>query len=214
MTAEEFNAKEQAAGRLTQAMLDAAAARGGIVAVQRAYGLAADGLAGARTQSVLAALAAGKTPIPTGNSGVDAVYGKFSYTEGSNGRINISPTWVAENIVTVKLHTGKSVRLHKLVAQEFAVLFEAACKASGYTPASVQTFVPRHTLWNPSKSLSLHSWGIAIDFDPSSNPMGGKNSKLRTPTGQAFVKVFTDAGWTWGGAWKMKDDMHFQRAYP
>jgi len=27
------------------------------------------------------------------------------------------------------------------------------------------------------------------------------------------VQVFRDAGWTWGGDWKMKDDMHFQRAY-
>jgi hypothetical protein len=27
-----------------------------------------------------------------------------------------------------------------------------------------------------------------------------------------FVDVFRRAGWTWGGDWKMRDDMHFQRA--
>jgi hypothetical protein len=215
MTPDEFNAQEIAAGKLTQAMVDAATATGGIVAVQKRYGLTADGLAGAKTQTVLAALVAGKTPIPHGTAGVKAVYGDFAYTEGDNGRINIDQAWVYLNIVWQKLHTGQSVRLHAMVASEFAVLFAKACKASSYTPASVQTFVPRHTLWDPTKSLSLHSWGIAIDFSPSENTMGGtdgKGGQSKMRQNLSFVKAFTDAGWTWGGSWKMRDDMHFQRA--
>ena len=213
MNADQYNAAEQAAGRLTTAMLDAAARSGGIVAVQRKCGLTPDGKAGPKTQAVLGALAAGQTPIPTGRTGVCGVYGLFAYTEGSGGRVQIEAKWANENIIQTRLHTGKSVQFHRAAAAEFAKLFEAACKTSGYTPASVQTFVPRHTLWNPAKPLSLHSWGIAVDFDPALNPMGGKNSKLRTPEGQAFVQVFTGAGWTWGGGWTMRDDMHFQRAY-
>lgn len=214
MTPDQYNAAEQAAGRLTPAMLAAAAAAGGIVAVQRKCGLVPDGLAGPRTQRVLSQLALGYAPIPTGRGGVEGVYGKFAYTEAEGGRIKIDAQWVRDNIVGVRLHTGKSVQFHRLAAGDFARLFEAACKTSGYTPVSVQTWVARHTLWDPAKSLSLHSWGIAADFDPSDNPMGGKNSKLRTPQGQLFVQVFTDAGWTWGGSWAMRDDMHFQRAYP
>lgn len=212
-SAELYNASEQAAGRLTPAMLDAADTKGGIVAVQQWCGLTADGKAGPKTQAVLAALAAGKTPIPTGRSGIEGVYGKFLWTEGQGGRIQIESKWANENIFSIRLHTGRSVQLHRAVSTEFAVIFQQACYDSGYTPASVQTFVPRHTLWNPAKPLSLHSWGIAVDFDPASNPMGGKNSRLRTPQGQIFVKTFKDAGWTWGGDWNMKDDMHFQRAY-
>lgn len=213
MNADQYNAAEQAAGRLTPAMLDAAAAAGGIIEVQRKCGLTADGKAGPNTQRVLAALVAGQTPIPTGRTGVAGVYGQFAYTEGVGGRISIDPQWVRDNIVSVRLHTGKSVQFHKLAADDFAATFKLACAASGYTPASVQTWVPRHTLWNPAKSLSLHSWGVAVDFDPSRNPMGGTGSYLRTPQGQLFVQAFTAAGWTWGGAWKMRDDMHFQRAY-
>jgi hypothetical protein len=212
-SAETYHAKEIAAGRLTAAMLSMAERHGGVSAVQSHYGLTADGLAGAKTQQILAALVAGKTPIPYGRNGVLGAYGDFRWREGKGGRIDIDDAWEAAHIAAYRLHTGRTVMLHRAVGEEFVALFRAACQASGYTPASVQTHVPRHTLWDPAKPLSLHSWGIAVDFDPTSNPMGGKGSKLRTPAGALFVQVFRDAGWTWGGDWKMKDDMHFQRAY-
>lgn len=224
MTADEFNARELAAGRLTPAMVAVANEAGGIIAFQLAHGLEADGKAGGRTQAMLAAqlVAAGANmalsaaaPIPKGQKATEEVYGRFCWQELDGGRIAIEPKWVAANICEVRLHTGRTVRLHRLVAAEFARLYQDACKASGYTPTSVQTFVPRHTLWHPAKSLSLHSWGIAIDFSPAENTMGGTDgkggpSKLRQHP--AFVEVFRSAGWTWGGDWKMKDDMHFQRA--
>jgi hypothetical protein len=54
-------------------------------------------------------------------------------------------------------------------------------------------------------SMSLHSWGIAIDVNAAWNGLG-KEPTL-TPE---FVKCFTDAGFDWGGTWKRKDGMHFQ----
>lgn len=54
-------------------------------------------------------------------------------------------------------------------------------------------------------SMSLHSWGVAIDVNAAWNGLG------RTPTLSAgFVKCFTDAGFDWGGTWTRKDGMHFQ----
>lgn len=54
-------------------------------------------------------------------------------------------------------------------------------------------------------SMSLHSWGVAIDVNAAWNGLG------RTPTLSAgFVKCFTDAGFDWGGTWRRKDGMHFQ----
>lgn len=56
-------------------------------------------------------------------------------------------------------------------------------------------------------SLSLHSWGLAIDVNAAWNGLG------KEPTLSAgFVKCFTDAGFHWGGTWKRKDGMHFQLA--
>lgn len=54
-------------------------------------------------------------------------------------------------------------------------------------------------------SMSLHSWGIAVDVNAAWNGLG------KEPTLSAgFVKCFTDAGFDWGGTWRRKDGMHFQ----
>lgn len=56
-------------------------------------------------------------------------------------------------------------------------------------------------------SMSLHSWGIAIDVDAAWNGLG--KEPVLSPV---VVKCFTDAGFEWGGTWKRKDGMHFQLA--
>lgn len=58
-----------------------------------------------------------------------------------------------------------------------------------------------------SKSMSLHSWGIAVDLNAFEN---GLNQMPKLSPG--FVKCFTDAGFDWGGYWQRKDGMHFQLA--
>jgi len=185
---------------------------GSVKAFQQKAGLKPDGAFGPRTKRNFELVQAGKAPIPEGRARVSTIYGKFSFTRVPDSRnIVLKGDWAAKNIAWFKLHTGQSRQFHKDVGAEFVDVFRRACEAAGETPKSVQTFVPRYT--NGLKKLSLHSWGIAVDFDPEENPMGGRGSWMRTEAGQRFVKVFEDAGWTWGGRWKMKDDMHFQRAY-
>jgi len=54
-------------------------------------------------------------------------------------------------------------------------------------------------------SMSLHSWGIAVDLNAAWNQLN------MTPTlSPGFVICFTDAGFDWGGTWHRKDGMHFQ----
>jgi hypothetical protein len=57
------------------------------------------------------------------------------------------------------------------------------------------------------QSMSLHSWGLAIDVNAAWNGLG-KEPQLSP----AFVKCFTDAGFDWGGTFKRKDGMHFELA--
>jgi len=54
-------------------------------------------------------------------------------------------------------------------------------------------------------ALSRHSWGIAIDFNPSSNGFGAE------PTlSAAFGQVIRDWGFAWGAGWRVPDAMHFE----
>lgn len=58
-----------------------------------------------------------------------------------------------------------------------------------------------------NESLSVHSWGLAIDINAAWNALG------QIPTmSKELVACFTDAGFVWGGVWKTPDGMHFQLA--
>ena len=54
-------------------------------------------------------------------------------------------------------------------------------------------------------SMSLHSWGIAIDVNAAWNGLN-KEPQLS----KEFVNCFTTAGFEWGGLWERSDGMHFQ----
>jgi hypothetical protein len=56
-------------------------------------------------------------------------------------------------------------------------------------------------------TMSLHSWGVAVDMNAYANCFGCK-PKLTAK----FVKCFIDAGFDWGGTWSKPDGMHFQLA--
>lgn len=56
-----------------------------------------------------------------------------------------------------------------------------------------------------SRSYSLHSWGIAVDINAFENPIGAKPK-----ISHSLVKCFEEAGFEWGGNWKVSDGMHFQ----
>jgi peptidoglycan hydrolase-like protein with peptidoglycan-binding domain len=54
-------------------------------------------------------------------------------------------------------------------------------------------------------SYSVHSWGLAVDFNATWNRYGGDVN-----LSDGFIKCFTDAGFTAGAYWNTPDGMHFQ----
>lgn len=211
------------------------AAAGGVAAFQASQGLTADGVAGPRTNNAVLRVMLGLQPLrlPSASSGgdgirrpdCDKVYGEFSFThwaakdiktDKDKGRVIIDPAWEAANLIEGNLWDGQKIRLHKEVWAELDFIFKAAAEASGYHPKYTVGYKPRHTLWKPEKSLSSHSWGCAIDFDCDDNDLGGVDAKgnpSKMRKNPKFGETFKHWGWTWGGDWGIKDDMHYQRAF-
>ena len=54
-------------------------------------------------------------------------------------------------------------------------------------------------------SLSMHSWGLAVDINAFENQLNQKPN-----ISPQFLKCFTDAGLEWGGNWKRLDAMHYE----
>lgn len=60
------------------------------------------------------------------------------------------------------------------------------------------------------RAMSMHAYGLAIDFDAPNNGLGDKTPFFKP--GNLLVRSFVDEGWTWGGPWSRADAMHFQYA--
>lgn len=55
------------------------------------------------------------------------------------------------------------------------------------------------------KSYSVHSWGLAVDFNASQNPYGGE-----VTFSDDLIICFAEAGFEAGALWNTPDGMHFQ----
>lgn len=146
----------------------------------------------------------------------DKFYGN---PRGKNGHAN--PKWEAANLVYVKLPIGfgmmyektkvTQVRVHKKVADAVKAAFNALWLLSGKSAAKLKEWgisifsgAYNFRLMRTSNRLSMHSYGIALDFDGGNRPLGSK--KFFPPE---VIKCFTDQGAT-----NLKNDpMHFQFAF-
>ena len=66
-------------------------------------------------------------------------------------------------------------------------------------------FSPRYIRSGREAGLSRHAWGIAFDFNVSSNLYG------QPPTmDPQLVEIMERHGFSWGGRWNYPDGMHFE----
>lgn len=61
-----------------------------------------------------------------------------------------------------------------------------------------------------SHALSMHAFGVAIDWDAADNAFHDKTHLFKSDS--IIVVKFKEQGWVWGGDWSNPDAMHFQAA--
>jgi hypothetical protein len=147
------------------------------------------------------------TPKVTGSVTLEP----FSYTSRGDGTIKIDPAWVQRNIVTVDIPNLGRTRCHRAMVPQLMAALREVHEAGLYGHFKREQFagcfMPRHILWNPSRPLSMHAWGLAIDFNSIDNAFG------KTPVmDRRIVEIFERWGFEWGGHWSTPDGMHFQLA--
>lgn len=135
----------------------------------------------------------------------------FTYTSRTDGRITIHGDWIARNITRVQLPGMAATSCHRAMIPQLIAAVNELIERDLYSHLDPSQFagcfVARHIDWNPSKPLSMHAWGLAIDFNTRDNALGA------TPQmDPRVVEVFKRWGFDWGGDWRRPDGMHFELA--
>ena len=145
-------------------------------------------------------------------TGADArnAFEPFTYIDMGDGMIQIDPDWVRRNIVrrAMPLLKGEVVCHRLMVDQLYGALKEIEDSGLGHLIDPSQyggCWVPRHIDFNPAKPLSMHGWGLAADFNVSTNGLG-----MKPQMDPRIVAVFDKWGFVWGGRWSRPDGMHFE----
>lgn len=144
------------------------------------------------------------------------IEGGYEYEDLPNGFVKIVGNWKENNIVTIPLpiknpqtKTYWTINCNRKISTLLYGIFQEYV-TQGYERVypirQLGCFVPRHKMNDPKRSLSLHSYGIAIDVNWRTNPVG-KNGDMS----KDLIRIFRRYGWTWGGSWRRpKDPMHFE----
>ena len=158
-----------------------------------------------------------------GRIDTENVFGRFNYVEKGGGRIEIDRNWTRSELVTIITpllsNAGfNRITVHRKAAEPFKRVFAsiAAAGLNDLIRTCAGTWVPRHMGWDPTRALSSHSWGTAIDLNVPWNGYGRVPAALGTIGSlREIVGLFEAEGFAWGGHFRplsICDGMHFELA--
>lgn len=114
------------------------------------------------------------------------------------------------NLVPYNLF-GQEVSINKIVAPYLDHVQKEISEAkTGYNFNNITTYNNRSKIGGGGRSL--HSWGIAVDINPETNPyQPGNYGPPTTDLPSQVIDIFKKYGFAWGGDWPgERDAMHFE----
>lgn len=173
---------------------------------------------------------AAKARWPHDNSDeLQGTYGKVAvYDYNDEGRLN--PNWESSYLQLLDLPYPmrgswegnpmvRSIACNRVVYQSLVKILYGIYDLYGRNMAKIQEagmdlyggcycFRPRKS----GHTLSVHSWGAAIDLNPENNGFDKKWVANSGMMPKEVVEIFMNEGWVWGGTFSRPDPMHFQAA--
>ena len=155
--------------------------------------------------------------IPNGRAEIEAMFGNPANSDGT-----LNEAWEGANIRRVappdgwrlfyQADTGlvavSSIRMHRLLEDTFlAVMDDIWNRAAIQLDQHGGGFNFRKI--TAGSKLSLHAYGIAIDWDPEHNP---RKKPLTKTLPDWWYDIWTARGWTDGRRFPTPDPMHVQFA--
>jgi len=137
--------------------------------------------------------------------------GTMAFRILKTGFIEPDPAWVAANIARGSVPILGTVTCHRILFPQLgAALHEIESRGLAHL-INVREYggcyVPRFVDRNPTKPLSMHAFGLAMDLNVSENFLG-----TRGKMDPRIVGIFERWGFAWGGRWGRPDPMHFELA--
>ena len=140
-------------------------------------------------------------------------FGEFSFRPLAGDRIDIDDAWVDEHIVDVDVPTLGPFRCHRLVVPYVRSALADLERSGLLEEIDSADFQAAGGCFNARLirggdkgfALSRHSWGVAIDINPSTN----RYDDVVTLSDE-FGQTFRDWGFAWGAGWLRSDGMHFE----
>ena len=138
-------------------------------------------------------------------------FGEFAYRRGPAREFEQDPGWARANLVTAAVPLLGDVTCHRAVIDPLRQALSELEAASlgwlvdpqGYAGCAVARFT------DDRSSVSRHAWGLALDLNQRTNPMGTAGDQ-----DPRLVEAFAQHGFTWGGSWLVPDPAHLEYALP
>ena len=147
-------------------------------------------------------------PTPMGQV-TGGTIGTMTFQILKNGFIRPDPSWVEANIVQGEVPILGFVTCHRFLFPRLAGAMgqiDELGLADLINPGQYGgCYVPRFIDRDPSKPLSMHAFGLAVDLNVKDNPLGSAGNM-----DPRVVEIFEDWGFEWGGLWDRPDPMHFE----
>lgn len=141
--------------------------------------------------------------------------GSFTYKANPDGSVTENAAWVRANIVTTTVPILGQVTCNKvMIPQLEGALTQlqqeglaGLVDVGEYRLHPGDCYQARFVDSDPTRGLSYHAWGIAIDLNRNVNPEGGASHQ-----DPRLITAFEHWGFRWGGLFSPPDPMHFELA--